>query len=93
MPSKTYSAMMAGQAVLAIAPEESDLVDLIKGAGCGWSVEPGDVDGLAAAVEAIESDPEGLLEKRERAYEYAHAHFGQNVLAKEWVEALGGEEV
>jgi len=56
-------------------------------------VEPGDVDGLAAAVEAIESDPEGLLEKRERAYEYAHAHFGQNVLAKEWVEALGGEEV
>jgi len=33
MPSKTYSAMMAGQAVLAIAPEESDLVDLIKTTG------------------------------------------------------------
>jgi len=60
MPSKTYSAMMAGQAVLAIAPGESDLVDLIKTAGCGWCVEPGDVDGLAVAVEAIRSDTEGL---------------------------------
>jgi len=35
MPSKTYSAMMAGQAVLAIAPEDSDLVDLVKVADCG----------------------------------------------------------
>ena len=26
-PSKTYSAMMAGQAILAVAPEDSDLVD------------------------------------------------------------------
>jgi len=40
MPSKTYSAMMAGQAVLAIAPEASDLVDTIKAAECGWWVEP-----------------------------------------------------
>jgi len=41
MPSKTYSAMMVGQAILAIALVESDLVDLIKTAGCGWCVEPG----------------------------------------------------
>ena len=41
MPSKTYSAMMAGQAILAIAPENFDLVDLIKVADCGWWVSPG----------------------------------------------------
>jgi hypothetical protein len=40
MPSKTYSAMMAGQAILAIAPEASDLVDTIKAADCGWWVKP-----------------------------------------------------
>ena len=40
MPSKTYSAMMAGQAILAIAPEGSDLVDTIKAADCGWWVAP-----------------------------------------------------
>ena len=90
MPSKTYSAMMAGQAILAIAPEDSDLVDLIKAADCGWFVEPGDVAGLAAAIDAISADPEGLLEKRERAYQYAHAHLGQDALAKEWEVALRG---
>jgi hypothetical protein len=88
MPSKTYSAMMAGQAILAIAPEDSDLVDLIKAADCGWFVEPGDVAGLAAVIDAICADPAGLLEKRERAYQYAHAHLGQDALAQEWKAVL-----
>ncbi|MDG1302465.1 MAG: hypothetical protein P8R37_12855 [Opitutae bacterium] len=88
MPSKTYSAMMAGQAILAIAPEDSDLVDVIKAADCGWSVEPGDVAGLAKVIDAISADPEGLLEKRQRSYEYAHAHLGQDALAKQWLEVL-----
>ena len=88
MPSKTYSAMMAGQAILAIAPEDSDLIDLIKAADCGWFVEPGDVDGLARVVEAICTDPEGLLEKRQNAYFYAQAHLGQDALVDDWMRVL-----
>jgi len=88
MPSKTYSAMMAGQAILAIAPEDSDLIDLIKAADCGWFVEPGDIDGLARAVEAICTDPEGLLEKRQNAYLYAQAHLGQGALVDDWMRVL-----
>ncbi len=88
MPSKTYSAMMAGQAILAIAPEDSDLVDTLKAADCGWWVEPGDVDGLARVVSELCSDAERLLEKRENAFQYAHAHLGQDALAKEWEHAL-----
>lgn len=88
MPSKTYSAMMAGQAILAIAPEDSDLVDLIGQANCGWWVAPGDVEGLAATVRAIVEGPDELLEKRENAYRYAQAHLGQDCLAERWVAAL-----
>lgn len=88
MPSKTYSAMMAGQAILAIAPEDSDLVDTIKVAECGWWVEPGDVEGLSQVVEAICADADDLLQKRENAFRYAHAHLGQDALAKEWEHAL-----
>jgi len=88
MPSKTYSAMMAGQAILAIAPENSDLVDLIKVADCGWWVEPGDVAGLEAALDVIDSDPELLLNKRENAFNYAHTHLGQDSLAREWERAF-----
>lgn len=76
MPSKTYSAMMAGQAILAIAPENSDLVDLIKTVDCGWWLEPGDVAGIEAALKVIDSDPELLLYKRENAFNYAHTYLG-----------------
>lgn len=45
MPSKTYSAMVAGQAILAVCPLESDLADLVLGHDCGWVVIPeGDRD-------------------------------------------------
>ncbi|MGK0309938.1 MAG: glycosyltransferase involved in cell wall biosynthesis [Lentimonas sp.] len=84
MPSKTYSAMMAGQAILAIAPEDSDLVDMIKASDCGWWVEPGDVDGLEKVLVKIGSNPEEILEKRGRAYRYAHEYFGQDALVKKW---------
>lgn len=84
MPSKTYSAMMAGQAILAIAPEDSDLVDLIQTADCGWWIQPGDSHGLGKILEQIISQPEQLLQKRRNAYNYAQAHLGQNGLAKKW---------
>ena len=85
MPSKTYSAMMAGQAILAIAPEDSDLVDLIKTADCGWWVSPGDVNGFQECLNEIHSNQELLLEKRQNAFRVAHEQFGQGCLAKQWV--------
>ncbi|MGB0743772.1 MAG: hypothetical protein ACPGSB_04530 [Opitutales bacterium] len=88
MPSKTYSAMMAGQAILAIAPEDSDLVDLIKTADCGWWVNPGDRSTLADTLELIATDSAAVLQKRENAYDYAHQNFGQDALASAWIEAL-----
>jgi glycosyltransferase involved in cell wall biosynthesis len=85
MPSKTYSAMMAGQAILAVAPEDSDLVDLIKAADCGWWVRPGDVQGFQECLIEIHSNQDLLLEKRQNAYRVAHEQFGQGSLAKHWV--------
>lgn len=40
MPSKTYSAMMAGQAILAVCPLQSDLADTVLEHDCGWVVTP-----------------------------------------------------
>ena len=88
MPSKTYSAMMAGQAILAVAPEDSDLVDLIKNTDCGWWVNPGDVKGFRACLAAIKSNQNLLLEKRQNAFRVAHKIFGQGCLAEQWVEVF-----
>jgi len=86
MPSKTYSAMMAGQAILAIAPEASDLVDLIKQTGCGWWAKPGDVEGLRDCVYEIIHDQEALISRRKNAFKAAHESYGQDQLAKQWVD-------
>ena len=88
MPSKTYSAMMAGQAILAVAPEDSDLVDLIKATNCGWWVAPRDIVGFQECLLVIQSDKDLLLEKRQNAFRVAHEKFGQGFLAKQWVEVF-----
>ncbi len=86
MPSKTYSAMMAGQAILAIAPEASDLVDLIKQTECGWWVKHGDIDGLRNIISEIRQGGEALAIRRKNAFKSAHSSFGQDQLAKKWLK-------
>ncbi len=90
MPSKTYSALVAGQAVLAVCPQHSDLADLVRRHGCGWVVEPGDVDGLRAAVEEISAGGPGLLARRSRAFEAGHRLYDMSAVADLWVELLAG---
>jgi glycosyltransferase involved in cell wall biosynthesis len=84
MPSKTYSALVAGQAILAICPADSDLADLVRKHDCGWVVNPGDVEMLERILQEIVSDPTGLQSKRERAYAAGHQSYDCRVLAKEW---------
>ena len=62
---------MAGQAILAIAPEDSDLVDLIKRYDCGWWVRPGDSEGFQHCLKEIQSKPSQLQQKRRQAFEVA----------------------
>ena len=88
MPSKTYSAMMAGQAILAIAPEKSDLVDLIKASNCGWWVAPGDIEGLKICLNDINSNLEIVYQKRRNALSEARKYYSQDVLAKQWADLL-----
>ena len=61
---------------------------MIKTADCGWFAEPSDFNGLARVVEAICTDPEGLLEKRQNAYLYAQTHLGQDALVDDWMRVL-----
>lgn len=88
MPSKTYSAMMAGQAILAICPVDSDLADTVRRHEAGWVVEPGDVDGLEAALGAAVSRRDVLLQRRTNAHRAAHQLYDQRPLAAHWAALL-----
>lgn len=84
MPSKTYSALMAGQAILAICPLDSDLAELVITHSCGWVVAPGDVECLASVLRKIVSDPLGLLTRRKNAYDAGHRFYEMGVVAESW---------
>lgn len=88
MPSKTYSAMAAGQAILAIAPAQSDLARLIHRHDCGWVIEPGDQQGLQQILAEIVADRGALQQKRLRAQQAARSHYDMPIIAREWAELL-----
>lgn len=93
MPSKTYSALVAGQAILAIAPLASDLADLVLKHDCGWVIEPESlaagrpdhgVAGLKVLLARLATNPAEILRKRENAYRAGHDHYAMDVVAKQW---------
>lgn len=93
MPSKTYSALVAGQAILAIAPRASDLADLVLKHDCGWVIEPEalavgrpdqGIAGLKSLLAHLAAHPEEILLKRQNAYQAGHAHYDMAVVAKQW---------
>jgi glycosyltransferase involved in cell wall biosynthesis len=84
MPSKTYSALAAGQAVVAVCPGASDLADTIRTHDCGWVVEPGDVSRLSSLFEEIVTRPEELLRRRQNAWRAGQQVFDQRALAGVW---------
>jgi len=65
MPSKLYTSLAAGQAILAIVGRESEVADIIDEYRCGYRVDPGDVNGAAAALERWLANP-ALLDEMKR---------------------------
>jgi glycosyltransferase involved in cell wall biosynthesis len=95
MPSKTYSALVAGQAILAVCRRSSDLADLVIRHDCGWVVEPGDCAGLRQAIRRIAHDPAGLWVKRKNSFAAGHRYYDMTAIAAGWMklfEELGNQE-
>ncbi|MEJ5310877.1 MAG: glycosyltransferase family 4 protein [Anaerolineae bacterium] len=89
VPSKVYSAMAAGQAILAICPAQSDLAAVVHNHDCGWVIKPGDTTALAETLRHIAQDPASVNEKREHAYRAARQHFCMPVVAQQWIALIG----
>ena len=83
IPSKAFSAMAAGSAIVAVAPARSDLARLVERHACGAVVEPGDVDGLHAALTLL-SAPEALAKAQANAKAAAEEHYDLPRLAHRW---------
>jgi len=91
MPSKAYSALAAGQAILAVCSRESDLADLVASRDCGWVVLPGDAEGLVRALDEISAGGDVLQRKRENAFRAGHEEFSETAMAALWDRLLREE--
>lgn len=83
-PSKAFSALLAGQAVVAICPDASDLADLVRRHDCGFVVAPGDVAGLRSALVEAASDRGRLRAMQERAQEAGRRFYSLEALRPAW---------
>jgi glycosyltransferase involved in cell wall biosynthesis len=87
-PSKAFSALLAGQALLAICPDGSDLADLVRRHDCGFVVAPGDVEGLRRALALASSDRAGLLELQRRAQAAGRLYYSLEALRPAWERVI-----
>jgi colanic acid biosynthesis glycosyl transferase WcaI len=81
VPSKVMTYFAAGRAVLAAIPINNPAAKAIEHAGAGMVVDPGDVEGLAAAARALLADPARLASAGEAAHRYARANFAIGPIA------------
>ena len=74
VPSKLYPTLAAGRPVLGVAPEESDVVRIIRRTGCGIAADPDDPASVAGAIRSVLHDSEQLLAMARRAREIAFSY-------------------
>jgi len=84
MPSKAQSAIAAGAAVVAIAPADSDLGELVDRHNVGVRVDPGDDAALVEALRRYVTKPRTLQAARRRARTVAREHYDMPRLAGQW---------
>jgi hypothetical protein len=90
-PSKAFSALLAGQALIAVCPEDSDLAQLVRRHGCGWIVAPGDVEGLRRVLAQASGDRADLEERQRRAQIAGQQLYSLEALQPAWERVI--EEV
>jgi glycosyltransferase involved in cell wall biosynthesis len=93
MPSKLYPTLAAGRPVLGIAPEECDVVRIIRRSGCGLACSPEDPNGIAQAIRGVLHDSAQLKIMGLRAREIANSYdrVKQLKIFTNTIEEVGGE--
>jgi colanic acid biosynthesis glycosyl transferase WcaI len=74
VPSKLYPTLAAGRPVLGVAPEETDIVRIIRQTGCGVAANPDDPASVAEAIRSVMHDAEQLQAMARRAREVSFSY-------------------
>ncbi len=94
VPSKIYEAMGAGRPLVLVA--EGEPAEIVRRAGAGLTVAPGDVAGLAAALRRLAENPDERRGMGRRGRRAAESRFDRQRICDRFIdlleERLGGKD-
>ena len=89
IPSKLLAYMFSAKPVLACVDNESDTFQTIQNSGCGWVVEPENIDLLKNQIETIVRMPgQKLHEMGKMGYQYAISLFSKKKNLSEIIKII-----
>ena len=86
LPSKVYQIMAHGRPVVAVCDNDSGVAAILRTSGAGVSVEPGDAQGLADAIQALAADPDGCEAKGAAGKRYVAENANLEVATKKYLD-------
>ena len=88
VPSKFYSSIAAGRAVLFIGDADGEIARVVARGGCGVTVGPDDARGLANAIELLRDEPGACSSMGVSARAMFDAEFSQEIAIGKWRAVL-----
>lgn len=86
LPSRLISSLAIGQAIVAVAPEGSDLELVVSKSGCGLVANPGESKVLAEALEKL--SPADVRGMQIAAINLFQLDYELDAVASQWVDVL-----
>ena len=78
MPSKIFNVMASARPILAITIPESEIMQIIEAAECGWNVSPGSPEKLAEAVLQLKARESELVRMGRNGRTYLEKNYSRN---------------
>ncbi len=86
VPSKIYEAMGGGRPLVIVADEEP--ARIVQETGAGIAVDPGDIEGLAAALRRLATQPEERQRYAVQGRRAAESRFNRQQIADTFIDRL-----
>jgi glycosyltransferase involved in cell wall biosynthesis len=84
IPSKLYECLAAGKPILCAVA--GDAAEIVRNAGAGLTVTPGDVTAVVRAIQTIRDDYPMFVREASRAREYVKRHYSRDRIGAQYEE-------
>lgn len=88
MPSKTWTIMAAGTAVLGSFDTDGEMDNTLREAKCGYCVDAGDAGKLAQSVMQLWAEPQKAVTMGENARQYAEKYVGKEKAVAQYIDII-----